>query len=209
MIYALWLVFAPLSAWERILRAKRSLAFVFVVYLLPILILTSFGEGWGLVKWGKVRSEVRNVATTFTPGETAVFEAAQILLSLVVVFIGAWLVKAVGETFHARHSYTQTFTVVAYGLSPLFLFRMLDALPMVPPWLSWALGIIFSIRILYSGLPHLLQPDPPHAFGLFVMSSFLLFFTTGLVELVTAFFLLGKFPKLEEAAKALASRLPF
>jgi hypothetical protein len=209
MIYALWLIFAPMRAWERILRAKRSLAFVLIIYLLPLLILTSFGEGWGLVTYGKVRSEVRNVPTKFTTGQATVFEAGQILLTLLVVFVGAWLVKAVGETFHGRHNYTQTFTVVAYGLSPLFLFRLLDAFPMVPPWLSWALGIIFSIRILYSGLPHVLQPDPPHAFGLFVMSSFLLFFITGLVELLTFFYLLGKFPKVEALTTALAARLPF
>ena len=126
-----------------------------------------------------------------------------------IVLIGAGLVKAVGETFHGRHTYSQTLTVVAYGLSPLFLFRLLDAFPIVAPWLSWALGILFSIGILYSGLPHLLKPDPPHAFGLFVMSSFMLFLITGLVELVTACFLLGKFPKVEAVTSALAARLPF
>src|SRR5438552_3673454 len=124
MIYALWLIFAPLRAWERILRAKRGLAFVLVIYLLPLLILTSFGEGWGLAKWGKVRSEVRDVPARFPPGEAVVFETAQVVLSVLVVFVGAALVKAVGETFHGRHSYVQVFTVVAYGLGPLFLFRL-------------------------------------------------------------------------------------
>jgi len=126
-----------------------------------------------------------------------------------VVFIGARLVKAVGETFHGRHTYSQTFTVTAYGLGPLFLFRLFNAFPPVPPWLCWVIGILFCIGVLYSGLPHVLKPDPPHAFGLFIMSSFLLTLTTGLVELVTACYLLGRFPKVEDAAVSLGSRLPF
>ena len=54
-----------------------------------------------------------------------------------------------------------------------------------------------------------MQPDPAHAFGLFVMSAFLLSLTTGLGELLTACYLQGKFPKVEVLISDLARRLPF
>jgi len=39
MIKALLLVFAPGVAWERILRVKRGVGFILMVYLLPLLVL--------------------------------------------------------------------------------------------------------------------------------------------------------------------------
>ena len=63
-------------------------------------------------------------------------EAAQILLSLGVVFCGASLLKSIGETFHGRHTYTQAFTAVAYSLGPFFLLRLLDVFPGISPWVS-------------------------------------------------------------------------
>ena len=64
----------------------------------------------------------------------SLFEIAQLIASLTVVWIGAKLIKALGDTFHGRHSFDQTFTVTAYGLSPLFLLRLLNSFPSVSPW---------------------------------------------------------------------------
>jgi hypothetical protein len=54
-----------------------------------------------------------------------------------------------------------------------------------------------------------MEPDPAHAFGLYVITSLMLFMTTGLLELITAFYLRGNFPKLEHAITSLAAQLPF
>ena len=82
---------------------------------------------------------------TFPAKEAVVFEICQFLLSLAVVFIATSVVKSLGETFHGRHTYTQSFTAVAYALSPLFTLRLLDAFSAVPPWLTWAIGIVLSL----------------------------------------------------------------
>jgi hypothetical protein len=74
--------------------------------------------------------------------------------------------------------------------------------------LSWAIGIILSIAVLYHGVPRMMEPDPPHAFGLFFMSALLLALVTGLVRYATASFLEGKFPKLQVIISDLAARLP-
>ncbi len=208
MIRALLLIFEPMATWERIFRAHRSLMFILVVYLLPLLVVTSAGEAYGLVHWGKWQGQVEHLKK-FSVGEAVIFEAAQYLLSLLVVFIGAQLMKAIGETFHGRHTYTQAFTTVAYGLSPLFFLRLLDAFSGVPPWVSWSIGIILSIGVLYQGVPRMLEPDPPHAFGLYLMSGLLLLLITGMARFVTAWYLEGKFTGLEALISNLAARLPF
>ena len=208
MIKALLLIFAPIATWKGIFRARRGLLFILVIYLLPLLLLTSAAEGYGLVNWGKWQGEVAHLKK-FPLGETAIVEAAQCLVWLLVVFVGAILLKAVGETFHGRNTYLQAFTAVAYGLSPLFLLRLLDAFSVISPWVSWSIGILLSVAVLYNGVPRMMEPDPAHAFGLFLMSALLLVLVSGLVRFVTASYLQGKFPKLQAIISDLAARLPF
>ncbi len=77
------------------------------------------------------------------------------------------------------------------------------------PWISWAIGIVLSVAVLYHGVPRMMEPDPAHAFGLFLMSALLLVLITGLVRFVTGMYLLGKFAKLQAVVSAIAARLPF
>jgi hypothetical protein len=211
MFKALLLILEPTATWEKIFLARRGIVFILVVYLLPLLLITSAGEAYGLMHWGKPQGEVAEVAHVkpFSRGETMVFESAQFLLSLVVVFAGTKLLKSIGETFHGRHTYTQAFTAVAYGLSPFFLFRLFDAFLSVNPWVTWSIGIVLSIAVLYHGVPRMMEPDPSHAFGLFFMGSLLLVLITGMVRFVTAWYLMGKLKKVEALVSDLAARLPF
>ena len=192
MIKALLLIFRPMATWDGIFHARRSLVFVLLAYLMPLLLLVGLGEGYGLVHWGKWQGQFGH-HRMFPLREAVVVEAAQFLLSLVVVFVGASMIKALGETFHGRHTYTQVFVTAAYGLSPLFLLRLLDAFSNISPWVSWAIGIILSIAVLYYGVPQMMEPDPAHAFGLFFMSALLLVLVSGLARLLIAEYLQGRF----------------
>ena len=207
MIKALLLIFEPIGTWEEIRRARRGMVFVLTAYLLPLLVLVSAVTGYGLVHWGKWQTDVRRLRS-FSLGEAVVVEVAQFLVSLVVVFIGAKLLKSLGETFHGRHTYRQTITTVAYGLSPLFLLRLLDVFPGVPWWVSWAIGVILSVAVLYHGVPRMMEPDPSHAFGLYLMSTLVLVLVTALARFLMGAYLEGKFPKLQTFISDLAAGLP-
>ena|ERR1044071_644040 len=205
MIRALLLIFEPSATWERILRARRGFAFVLLAYLLPTLVIISAVEGYGLHHWGRPRE--LGPPRMYTKGEAIIFETAQFIIFLAIVFIGTRLVKAVGETFHGRHTYTQAFVVVGYGLSPLFLLHLLNGLKGISPWVTWGIGIMLSIAVLYQGVPRIMEPDPSHAFGLYVTSSFLLFFITGLARFLTAWYLQGKFRSVDAFVTNLATKL--
>jgi len=208
MIKALLLIFQPVATWDGIFRAQRRVGFILLFYLLPLLAFTSAGEAYGLHRWGKWQSEVTRPKTYSAP-EAAIYEIGQILLSLLIVFLAAKLVKSFGETFHGRHTYAQAFRTVAYGLSPLFLCRLLDAFPSISPWLSWAIGIVLAIGALYHGVPRVMQPDPPSAFGLYLMTSVLLLMITGIARFITAWYLQGRFEGLKAFISSLAARLHF
>jgi hypothetical protein len=92
MIKALLLIFEPIATWEGIFLARRSLGFILALYLLPLLLVTSAAEGFGLVHWGKWQPDV-NHYKTFSLGEIVIVGAAQILLSFGVVLCSAGLVK--------------------------------------------------------------------------------------------------------------------
>jgi Yip1-like protein len=207
MIRALLLIFGPGSTWDNIFRARRSLGFVFLTYLVPMLLLTSIVEGYGLHHWGKARE--LGWRKSYMPGEAFLFELAQSLLFVVVVFVAAKLLKSVGETFHSRNTFAQAFATVTYGLGPLFLLHLLDGLKDLSPWLPWAVGILLSIAVLYQGVPRMMEPDPAHAFGLYLTTSLLLLLSTGLVRLATACYLQGKFSQLEAGLAHLGARWPF
>ena len=196
MIECLLLIFRCETTWDRIVKARLSVWAITIKYLLPLLLITSACEGYGLVHWGKWRGLVAHLET-FPAKEAVVYEITQFGLSLAAVFIASSVVESLGKTFHGRHTYTQCFTAVAYALSPLFTLRLLDAFSGVPPWLTWAIGIVLSVGILYHGLPRALLPDPPHAFGLYLMSAVMLIMITGMVRFLTAWYLSGHFESLE------------
>jgi hypothetical protein len=207
MINALLVIISPLKTWQRILTGRPSIAYVLFTYLLPLMILVSAGEAYGLVRWGKMQGEIPHLVK-FTRGEAAVFEIFQFAILFLLVIVNAGLLKSTCSTFHSRHSFRQGFTVVAYALSPLFLFRLLNMFAEISPWLGWIIGIVLTISILYHGVPLIMDPDPAHAFGLYVITSLLLLFTTGLLELIIAMTLRGNFPKLMTIFSEWGSKLP-
>ncbi len=208
MIKALLLIFSPVATWDRLVQARRGVISIWLLHVMPLLVLAAAVEGYGLVRWGKWQSSIAQVRH-YTKNEVIVFEAGQILLSLVVVFLTAYLLKSLGETFHGRHTFKQAFTAVGYGLGPLFLLRLANALPFIPSWLCWVVGVLMAISALYHGVPKALDPDPPQAFGLFVMTAILVFFISGLICFITTGFLQGWFTKLDGWVSSLAGSLPF
>ena len=191
MIKVLLLIFDPVATWEKIDRAQRSVVFVLFLYLLPLLLVTLGAEGYGILRWGKQTGLLDQVGKV--PEDVLVFyEVAQLTLSLLVVFIGAKLIKSVAESFHGRATYTQTFTAVAYALGPLFLIRFLDAIPAMNAWVTWAIGITLTFAVLYNGLPRILKPDPAHALGLYFLSILVLVVITGLARFVATLLLQQK-----------------
>jgi hypothetical protein len=191
MIKALLLIFNPGATWDRIVLARKTFLSVLVLYLLPLAVLSIGGELWGLLQWGR-RQEFTHALKPIPRDLAICYGAAQFVLSLVFVFTGALVIKGAGETFHSRHNYPQCFTLVAYSLSPLFLVRLLDGFPLISPWIAFGIGIILSIAALYSGIPRVMEPDPPHAFGLFFTGAVLLVIIGGLTRLLTLLVLQGR-----------------
>ncbi len=196
MIKAVLLLFEPLRTWEQIALAQRSVRTIFLTYVLPLLLITSLAEAYGMIHWGDWRGDVVAIKK-FNLSEAIGFQIVQMLVSLSTLFLGTKMLKNLGETFHGRHTYTQAFTTVAYGLGPFFTLHLLDAFPSVNPWTTYALGVILTAVVLYNGIPRVMMPDPPQSFGLYIMSSVLLALTAGLGRFLVVWLQQGRFKSLE------------
>ena len=53
MIKALFLIFEPEPAWNRIALSRRGIGFIVGLYLLPMMLIVGGVEFLGLVKWGR------------------------------------------------------------------------------------------------------------------------------------------------------------
>jgi hypothetical protein len=208
MLKALFLIFEPETAWNRVALSRRGIGFIVGLYLLPMMVIVGGVEFLGLVKWGRWQP-VMGAIKIFPVREALIYETAEMLLMAVVILAGAHFIKALGDTFHVRHTYANTLTVVIYGLSPVFLLRLLDVSPTINLWMPWAIGIMLSIKVLYTGVPRIMLPDPPDAFGLYLMSALLLTMVTALERFVTAWCLGGSFKPVATFISDLAARLPF
>lgn len=207
MIKALFLIFEPEAAWNRVALSRRGIGFTVALYLLPMMLIVGVVEVFGLVKWGRWQPAMGAIKT-FPMREALIYETAELLLMGVIILAGAHFIKALGDTFHVRHTYEKTLTVVIYGLSPVFLLRLLDVFPNINLWMPWAIGIMLTIKVLYTGVPRIMLPDPPDAFGLYLMSALLLAMITALERFITAGCLGGNFKPVANFISDLAARLP-
>ena len=190
MFKVFFLIFEPAGTWDRLVQRRRSIGFILATYLIPTLLLLAGVEGWGLISMGKWQPAFQKFRE-FPPNEVVIFEIIQFFLTIGTVYAVAILFRKVNGTFRQDPSLVPAFTAAAYGLSPLFLFRLLDAIPTVNPWIPWLVGVLVSVWILYQGLPRAMSPDPVHAFGLYLSCIMVVILMTGVGRLFTALYLLG------------------
>ncbi len=191
MIKALLLIFEPVSGWNGVVERNRGTAFIFVLYVLPMLALCTAAQLAGLLHFGHT-SDYSGTVVPVARNLLRYYGAGEFVLSLATLLLATYVLKSFGETFHSRHTFNQCFSVVAHSLSPVFLVRLLDAFPWMNPWASLGIGIVLAWSVLYQGIPRVLEPDPPHAFGLYLSSALALGVLVGLSRFLSLLILWGK-----------------
>ncbi len=191
MIRTLQLVFAPESTWQKIAQSRRSIGRILLLFLLPLMLLSSLAEGYSLEHWGEKRGEFGH-PTTYASEQVLIFEAVQLGAGLLVILGGAWILRAFGESFHLRLRFTPCFTVTAYGLSPLYLARFLDAVPVLNTWFCWTVGLCACLYILYQGVGIVLEPQSTQGLGLYLLSFLGLGLLSALAHVVALAVLHGR-----------------
>ena len=190
MIKVFFLIFEPSVAWEKIAQARRGYFFITMIHLLPLILVGTALEAWGLSKSGKWQPHLQ-FYKLFSTQEIINFELIQFVLLFAVVMVSAVLIYKISQTFQDRLTFLQAFTATTYGFSPLLLLHFLDASADIHPVVPWLIGMGLVMWILYQGIPRVMQPDPTHAFGVYLSAMIVVLLTSGLARIITAMYLLG------------------
>jgi hypothetical protein len=185
MMTALLLIFDPSGTWEKLGAVPQHRVWrVFFGYLLPLMLLTTAVECFSMVKFGIRQGDV--VTRVVMPSQELLirYESVKTLLDLLVMFGGAWLLKKMGDGFHRRHSYHESFATLGYSLGPFMLGRLLNVFPAINPWIGYSAAILLALSALYTGIPRVMKPDPSSALGLYLMVSLGLIVITALAHFV-------------------------
>jgi hypothetical protein len=191
MFLVLLMIFDPAAGWTRAAESGRSVARVVGFHLLPMVLLGCVAEGAGMLHWGKPVGTF-GARQIFAMDAVIRYEACQVVVALLVVFFCALFLKGLGNTFHSRQRFVQALTTSVFGLGPVMLMRVCDAFPAVNPWLSWGIGAVFVVMVLYQGVPRVMLLDPAHAMGVYLCGAILLVLASGLGRVLVVEFLQGR-----------------
>jgi hypothetical protein len=191
MITAFQLILTPFKAWGKINAAQRGVFRVFLLFLVPLLVLTVGVEGLALWQWGEPRGEL-GFFVKVSREQAIRYSAAQLALLMTSIFLGAKFLQWNTHSLQVFTSYRQCFTLMAYGFSPIILLRLLDAIPKVNTWVCWGLGALLSIAVLYQGVGLILRPEQTKGFGLYLVSVIIVGLSGGLSHFVAVAILHGK-----------------
>lgn len=191
MITALMLIFSPFNTWMKITTAQRSLPFVLVVWLLPLLAFTVAVEGYALMRLGEYRGEFGHLVR-IAPELAIRYSAAQFALLLAAIFVCSFVLHSVAHSFHVLSSFRQSFTAIAYGFAPIIIARLPDSIPSLNTWICWGLGAFLTAAVLYNGVGLALRPDQTKGFGLYLVGVIVAMLSSAVAHLFALAVLQGK-----------------
>jgi hypothetical protein len=190
MIRALQMIFSPEGVWPKIAEKNRHMIFVLFLSTLPLILGSLALEGYGLDRLGEPQDELSHAH--FTRQIIYKYLGAHLIGDLFFLFMGAYFLLSVARSFNANCTYSQTFTTLAIGASPIFLMHAPDGIPILYTWLCWGIGFGLTIRALYHGVAVNLKPEQTKGFGLYIISVFIVGFLSGLAHFISIQVLHGK-----------------
>jgi hypothetical protein len=190
MIRAFQMIFSPEGVWPKIAEKNRHMIFVLFLSTLPLILGCLALEGLGLERLGEPMGELGRA--DFERPLILKYLAVHLTADLFFLFLGSYFLISVARSFEGRATYSQAFTTMAIGSSPIFLMHALDGIPQLHTWLCWGIGFGLAIRALYHGIAVNLKPEQTKGFGLYVVSIFIVGFLSGLGHFIAVQVLHGK-----------------
>ena len=193
MLRALNLSISPEAGWQKTALNPPSAFVVLLASILPLMILGLAVEGYALMKYGEAFGDLgRHAVSAERVLKYTIFYG---IASLAVIIVGAGLLRNIGSTFNLQVSYGAWLVLLGMVYTPIFLARMLDAVPAIHTWICWSVGLALALRVLYHGVGGWLRPEQTKGFGLFLITFMYILVVSGLVHFAAIQVLQGKLLK--------------
>ncbi|OOG49442.1 Yip1 family protein [Rhodanobacter sp. C01] len=113
------------------------------------------------------------------------------ILTLVLAYVVALIINALAPTFGGQKDTTQALKTVAYAWTAYWV----AGIAVIVPWLGWLIAIlggIYSIYLLYLGLPHTMKCPPDKAAGYTAVSVIIAIVLGWIIGIIlSSFFAVG------------------
>jgi hypothetical protein len=185
MVLVLTMLISPARGWQWAARSSHGVLRTLLQHLFPLLLLGCVAEGYSMIQWGKPAYSFGAISA-LTPAQVITLQFYEFAIGVLVVFACAGLLCALANTFHRRQTCSRALLLSVFGLGPIFLMRLVNAIPAVNPWISWGVGALLAVAVLYEGLPRVFNLDPAHTPGSYFSSSLIIVLVSGLGRLLLA-----------------------
>lgn len=156
----------PSTEWEVIAPEVTTTADLYKSYIMPLAAIPVVASFLGMTLIGMSVPFVGNIRTPIVTGVTTL--VLGFLVSLISTFVIAQIINALAPSFGGEKNSAQALKVTAYAFTPAWLAGILNIVPMLG-----MLGIfagLYSIYVLYLGLPVLMKAPKDKAVGYTVVS---------------------------------------
>jgi hypothetical protein len=173
MINALLLLLSPAPTWKRIASANRSPLAVLFLSLIPLLAVVCSVEAWSLWRYGTqdgATERVHKVALDVAMR----YGTTHFVLGVAISFLASWMMHSIASGVHIRHTFSQCYATIAYGMGPAYLMRLADSWDFLNTWVVCAVAVCLIFSALYGAIPQVIKPDPAKAFGLYLAAAVVL-----------------------------------
>ena len=172
----------PVAAAEPATTSGLYVGYIAIVAALPV--IAQF------IKGSLIGMSFLGVTTRMSVGAGIGRMILGYILSLVLVYVMAWIINALAGTFGAQSNMVQALKTVAYTWTASWI----AGIAVIIPWLGLLIviaGGIYSIYLLYLGLPHTMKCPPEKAAGYTAVSVIIAIVLGWVVSLILGMVFVG------------------
>ena len=151
----------PTAEWPVIDQESHTVKDLYLSYLLPLAGIAALATLVGAMLWGYSAGPV---TVRYGFGEALSVAIMGLLMTLIVVYVLAWIIAALAPTFKGEKNFLKAFSVAAFSMTASLVGSFFAILPALS-WLIGLIGGLYSLYLLYKGLPVLMKTPSEKALG--------------------------------------------
>lgn len=172
----------PRNEWTAIDAEPLNLSQVLVGYVLPLAAIGPIAMiiGWSAFGFGGL--------FRMSMGWIISHAILQYILTIVGIFVLAWVINALAPTFNATANMSQAIKVAVYSSTAAWVAAIFNIIPMLS-WLA-IIGAIYTLYLFWIGLPILMKPpaDKAATYAIVtIIACFVIFIIIGAISTRTMF----------------------
>lgn len=158
------IMFKPNETWEVVKREQITIKELFISYAAILAIIPAVA---GFIGMSLIGSSVLGMHFRI-PVMSGIFHAIlSYVLSLVAVYVVAFIIDALAPTFGSRKDMVSAVKVAVFSFTPAWVAGIFMIIPMLS--ILGLLGSLYGLYLLYAGLPVLMETPKEKTAGYFVI----------------------------------------